>query len=454
MTLRLKIVALVVGLTALVLLGLGAWLTSAFGGWSQEAADHELLERAARVARLVEVEDGGELTLEDEEGEALRDPAHPFRLTGPGGQAWGPRTTIPWPAASGEPLRTVSDAGGRAWRVASGAFEVGGHRRRATVAVQVAGAVAPFAALEAPFRRGLLVALAGALLLGGLGAALLAHASLRPLGRLAAQVDGIGAASLDRRVALGGLDPELRRVAAAFNALLGRLEAARLQERQLVARASHALRTPVATIRTRAEVALRRERDPAAYREALAEVGGAAAEATTLIANLLALSRLDEHGVAAARQPVALAPVAEEVLRLLGPRAEEGGVALAQAVAPGLAVPGDRAALRELLEALLDNAVQHAPRGGRAGIDAAPAGEGLALSVWDTGPGIPEGERARVFDRFYRGEGAQASARPGSGLGLAIVKAIAEAHGARVDLGDRPGGGLVATVTFPARAPP
>ena len=432
MTLRLKIVALVVGLTALVLLGLGSYLTGAFGGWSQEAADHELLERAARLARLVDVEEEGELKVEDEGGEALRDPAHPYRLTGPGGEAWGTSTTIPWPEAGGEPLRTVSDAGGRAWRVASGAFEVGGRHGRATVAVQVAGAVAPFAALVGPFRRGLLVALAVALLLGGLGAALLAHASLRPLGRLAAQVDGIGAASLDRRVALDGLDPELGRVAGAFNALLGRLEAARLQERQLVARASHALRTPVATIRTRAEVALRRERDPAAYREALAEVGAAAAEATTLIANLLVLSRLDEHGAATARQPVALAPVAEEVLRLLGPRAEEGGVALALGVAPDLAVPGDRAALRELLEALLDNAVQHAPRGGRAGIEAAPAGAGLTLTVWDTGPGIPEGERARVLERFYRGEGAQASGRPGSGLGLAIVKAVVDRHEGQV----------------------
>ncbi len=447
MTLRAKLVALVVGLTALVLLGLGAFLTSAFGGWSQEAADHELHERAEKVGRaLAEEEDD-----DHEDGERarkLRDPAHPWRAVGAGGARLRGFGDLPWPPASSPPV-TVTDATGRAWRVVS--VPVAGER--GPLVAQVAGPVAPFAALEGPFRRGLAVALLVALLLGGLGAAALAHAALRPLRRLAAQVDAIGAATLDRRLGLDGLDPELRRVAEAFNALLGRLEEAMLLQRRLVARASHALRTPVATIRTRAEVALRRERDPAAYQAALAEVGAAAAEATALIANLLTLSRLDEQGVAAAREPVALAPVAEEVLRLLAPRAAEAGAALSAEVPAGLAVPADRGALRELLEALVDNAVHHVPRGGQAGIRAGPAGAGVALSVWDTGPGIPEGDRPRAFERFWRGEGAQGSGRPGSGLGLAIVKAIADAHGATAALSERPGGGLVVTVTFPARAP-
>jgi len=115
-------------------------------------------------------------------------------------------------------------------------------------------------------------------------------------------------------------------------------------------------------------------------------------------------------------------------------------------------VQGDRAALRELLEALLDNALRYTPRGGRAGVRASAVPEGVVLTVWDTGPGIPVEERERVLDRFQRGSAAAAAGVSGSGLGLAIVKAIALAHGAGLSLGDRPGGGLEVAVTFSSRA--
>jgi signal transduction histidine kinase len=118
----------------------------------------------------------------------------------------------------------------------------------------------------------------------------------------------------------------------------------------------------------------------------------------------------------------------------------------------GLAVPADPATLRELLEALLDNALLYTPAGGRCGIRAEPGTGTLSLSVWDTGPGIPEAERGQVYDRFFRGVAAQSSGRPGSGLGLAIVKAVADAHGARLRLGERPGGGAVFSVDLPQDA--
>jgi signal transduction histidine kinase len=285
---------------------------------------------------------------------------------------------------------------------------------------------------------------------GGAGAAVLAHASLAPLRRLASEVDAIGATSLDRRVGTRGLDPELSRVATAFNGLLVRLEDAMQRQRQLVSRASHALRTPVATILTRSEVALRRERDPAAYRDALADVASAARECSTLVAHLLTLSRLDEQRGVVKRDRVGLGEVVREIVCLHAPRAEEAGVALEVDVPEELVVHADRAALREMVEALLDNAVHYTPPGGRAGVRARRAEGGCALAVWDTGPGIPTDERAKVFDRFQRGAAAQASGKSGSGLGLAIVKAIAETHGATVRLGERPGGGLEVTVVLPA----
>ncbi|HET7753864.1 MAG TPA: ATP-binding protein [Anaeromyxobacteraceae bacterium] len=483
MTLRGKIVALVLGLTLAILAGLWITLSRSWGGWSVEAVDRELVGRAAAIAHNVEYERGAlEVENDEDDGAVMRDPAHPYRIVGPGGAVLAATAELAWPAAdlAAPEARFVEleDAAGRHWRVVTRAFPIedehardgkhGGRDRKrgrdagdelgtdrdgpqgpARITVQVAGEAAPFGALEERFRRGLLVALAVALAAGGLGAALLAHVSLAPMRRLASEVDAIGAASLDRRVGTERLDPELRRVATAFNGLLGRLEDAMGRQRQLVSRASHALRTPVATILTRAEVALRRERDPSAYRQALQDVAEAARESAALVAHLLTLSRLDEQRGSLPREDVQLRRVADEIVRMLQPRADEAGIALEADVQDGVAARVNAAALRELLEALLDNAIHYTPRGGRAGVGARAEGSGVALAVWDTGPGIPAEERARVLERFYRGDAAQASGRPGSGLGLAIVKAIADAHGASVSLGDRAGGGLEVTLRFP-----
>ena len=453
MSLRLKIVALVTGLTVAILGGLWILLSGSWSGWSREAADRELHDRAEALAALLEMEDG-ELELEENHGASrLRDPAHPFRIVGPHDEVLFWDGELAWPKAApdaAEPSITVVEHAGRPWHVLTATFPVRGSGRRGLrVAVQVGGEVAANRALEERFRSGLLLALAAALLAGGAGAALLAHVSLAPLRRLASQVDAIGATSLDRRVATAGLDPELGRVAGAFNDLLGRLEDAMKRQRELVSRASHALRTPVAMVLTRAEVALRRKRDPGGYREALGDVAVAARECAALVAHLLTLSRLDERRGAISLEDVPLDEIVPQILRLLSPRADEAGVRLELDVQEGLVARADRTALRELLESLLDNAIHYTPPAGRAGLRATEAGETCVLTVWDTGPGIPAAERERVFERFYRGADALATGKSGSGLGLAIVKAIADAHGAPVTLGERAGGGLEVTAVFP-----
>jgi signal transduction histidine kinase len=460
MTLRAKIVALVLGLVLAILAGLWVLLSRSWAGWSLDAVDRDLLDRAAAIARRVELEDDGIELEHEHEHPALRDAAHPYRIVGPRGAILAGGGDLPWPTPGtgvGAPWAgSVVDASGRAWRVVSAGFVVGEGRRHgrdaAAIEVQVAGEPAPHRALEERFRRGLLWALAAALVIGGGGAAFLAHASLGPLRRMALELDAIGAASLERRVGTTGLDPELRRVATAFNALLARLEEAITRERHLVARASHALRTPIATILTRAEVALRRERTADGYRAALEDVADASRDAATLVAHLLTLSRLDERRGTPAREDVRLADVAGEIVRLLSPRADEAGVALEVDVPEALALHADRAALRELLDALLDNAIRYTPRGGRAGVRARATPGGCALTVWDSGPGVAQAERGKVLERFYRGAAAQSSGQPGSGLGLAVVKAIADSHGAPLALADRSGGGLEVTVTFDAGA--
>jgi signal transduction histidine kinase len=455
MTLRSKIVALVLGLTVSILVGLGVFLAGSWSGWSREAVERDLSERAEALAALVEVKKYGELKLEREGSPLLDDPAHPHRIIGPGGFA-SSRGDLPWPPPE-EHNGFIHDREGHTWRVVSRLLDVGEddeHRRggRVRITVQVAGVDAPFGALEERFRHGLLLALLAALVLGSGGAALLGHASLAPLRRLAAEVDAIGASSLDKRVGIARLDPELGRLASAFNDLLGRLDDAMQRQRTLVSRASHALRTPTATILTRAEVALRRERPEAEYRDALAEIAAAARESAALVSHLLTLARLDERRKTLQLEEVPVGEVVAELVRLVGPRADEAGIALEWDVPPHLSATAERAALRELLEALLDNALQYTPRGGRAGVRATAGSGGVILTVWDTGPGIPPVERAHVFDRFHRGSAAQASGKPGSGLGLAIVKAIADAHGATLSLEERRGGGLEVVVRMAARS--
>lgn len=457
MTLRGKIVLLVLSLTVAILGGLWLFLSGSFTSWSTDALEHDLHERAEAVARAVEVKRTGRLEIEEEDLAGAGDPARPFRVLGPDGFSWA-SNRFPWPPVGatwpGEGISAVTDREGRVWHVVTlQAMSSDKHRerKRVPILVQVAGEEAPFQALGHRFRKGLVAALLAALLLGGGGASLLAHLSLRPLRRFATEVDAVGAHSLDRRIDTAGLDPELSRLGAAFNDLLTRLGEAMQRQRRLVSRASHSLRTPAATILTRAEVALRRERSPEAYREALAEIAATARESAGLIGNLLTLSRLDERQRALQLEDAPLAEVAGEAARLLGPRAAEAGVALSVDAPEGLSVRGERAALRELLEALCDNAVHYTPRGGQAGIRAAPLpGGGAELTVWDTGPGIPPEERSQVFERFFRGSASVG--KPGSGLGMAIAQAIAEAHGAALELGDHPGGGLQVRIRFPAAA--
>lgn len=451
MSLRARIVALVLGLTVATLAGLGIYLSGSWSGWSHAAVERDLARRAGAIAAQVELKKHGGLELEDDEPALLEDPAHPWRLVGPDGLDLS-RGALDWPPLV-EGVATIRDAEGRAWHVITRELPPGKDERRqrgepVRLTVQVAGLESTFGALEERFRRGLLLALAAALVLGGGGAALLASISLAPLGRLAAEVDAVGAGTLGRRIDAAGLAPELGRLAAAFNGLLGRLDDAMRQQRHLVSRASHALRTPTATILTRAEVALRRDRTEDEYRLALAEILAAARESAELVNHLLTLARLDERREALRTEEVRLAELAAGLARLFAPRAAEAGVALELDVPEELGVEAEPTSLRELLEALLDNAVRYTPRGGRAGIRAAEDARGVTVVVWDTGPGIAPEERPRAFDRFQRGAAAQASGAAGSGLGLAIVKAVAEAHGAGVALQDRPGGGLEVRITL------
>ncbi len=173
--------------------------------------------------------------------------------------------------------------------------------------------------------------------------------------------------------------------------------------------------------------------------------------ATHLVEQLLLLSRLDMEDALAQPQPLDLKRVVEQALEDLAPLIAERRVSIRLVTAEETLVSGDSGYLGVLLRNLLDNAIRYGPEGAEVQLDLARNAEGVSLAVSDRGLGIPEARRHELFQRFHR---LGQPLPTGSGLGLSIVQKIVELHGARIDLTDRPGGGLRVEVRFPREAHP
>ncbi len=290
----------------------------------------------------------------------------------------------------------------------------------------------------------LLPALIAAVLLG-------VTRGLRPLGLLAGQISKRAPNAMDP-VDAGGAPAEIRPLVDSLNTLLERLRHALARERRFTGDAAHELRTPLAALKTNAQVAIRATSDEQRMASLTALEEGVD-RASHLVDQLLSLARLDAPAGAAEQRRVDLVPVVRDVLAELAPAALEAGVEVAlEATNEDAMITGDRHALWILARNLIDNAVRYTPAGGTVQVCVTTCADAVALSVVDSGSGIPSTERERVFERFYRGARTTA---PGSGLGLSIVRAIAAQHGGRVELADAPGGtGLACRVCFARRVAP
>ena len=309
--------------------------------------------------------------------------------------------------------------------------------------VRVREELARGAALRVVIPLLLLVPLLGAAVAGVVGS------GLKPLRRVASEVQRRDAHSLTP-IAAVALPQEIAPLVNELNRLLTRLNAAFQVQRAFVADAAHELRSPLTALRLELQL-LDRAPDEAARLEARTHLGAAVERAIHLVEQLLTLARNEPREAAGELMPLALErPVAEGIADAHALAAAKG-VDLSLDAQPAT-VRGDCDALRTLVRNLVDNAVRHAPAGGRVGIRTRRGlggvgdGQGALLEVGDSGPGIPSGDRERVFDRFYRRASAPEG---GSGLGLAIVKAIADRHGAQVHLGEALEGGLEVRVIFP-----
>jgi signal transduction histidine kinase len=229
------------------------------------------------------------------------------------------------------------------------------------------------------------------------------------------------------------------------------VEATMAQMRRFMADAAHELRTPIAVLRTRAEVALQREREPAAYIETLSRVEDEAKRLGGIVGDLLTLAHADAGEWPVAHDRLFLDDIALDAADAAHVLARQRGVTVEVGTFEESPIIGDRALVRQLLMQILDNAVKFTPQGGRVRVDVSASNGTSTVVVADTGIGIPASQIQHVFDRFYRAENARERA-PGAGLGLSIARWIASAHGASVSLDSTPGVGTKVVLTFP-RAP-
>lgn len=266
---------------------------------------------------------------------------------------------------------------------------------------------------------------------------------LEPIRKLSAQIATRSAEDL-APIAGDVIPLEVSPFVDAVNALMARLAIVIRQERSFTDNAAHELRTPLAAIKTQAQVAAMAE-DPEERAALLRDLAAGVDRASHVVDQVLGLARLDEQRVRG--HSFDLSAAAEDVAGQFAAPAARAGLTLKAAVVPGIRIDGDRDAAVLMMRNLIENAVKYTPSAGRVDVRLDAGSDGARFEVADTGPGIPDTDKLMAFERFVR---LGRTERPGAGLGLAIAKRAAELHGGTITLADPPqGSGLVVTALLP-----
>ena len=282
--------------------------------------------------------------------------------------------------------------------------------------------------------RGYAVATPFLLAAFAVGAAWVARRALRPIEEITARAEQISAASLDARLPVPAAKDELRRLTEVLNGMMTRLEGSFQQVARFTSDASHELRTPLAILRAELETALRPGTTPEAREARIHSVLGEVLRLSSLVDSLLLLSRSDAGRLELDLQPTdfsRMVQAAADDARLLG---EPLQLSIASELPPGVLVRADAARLRQVLLNLVDNAVKFNRRDGRLQLTLAAGENEVRLTVGNTGPGLSAEHRARIFERFFRGDPARSREVAGFGLGLSLSREIMLAHGGRLEL--------------------
>ncbi len=283
------------------------------------------------------------------------------------------------------------------------------------------------------------------LLLGVAGGLMMSRSTVRRIEAINATSREIIQGDLSRRIPTEGSGDDFDRLTENLNSMLDQIETLMDGVRHVSDNIAHDLKTPLTRLRNRLEtINVRPEPDSSDVEEAIAE-------ADSLLATfnaLLRIARIEAGHRKSDFADVNLSNVVSDVVELYEPLAHERGQSLNVSVEENLTVRGDRDLLFQAVNNLLDNAVKYAPEGGRVEVGLTRHNSNARIVIYDSGPGIPEADRERVFGRFVRLESSRSA--PGNGLGLSLVAAVAKLHRADITLGGS--GGLEVTIGFPLAA--
>lgn len=298
----------------------------------------------------------------------------------------------------------------------------------------------------------LLAGIPCAFILAFIGGYFLARRALSPVNAITQKAREITAESLSERLPVPNPKDEIGRLAAVFNNTLARLEESFDRLRRFTADASHELRTPLTSIRSVGEVALRDSEKNDSYRDAISSMLEETERLTGLIDNMLTLTRGESGRVQLNPQPSDLVSLVKEVIEELRILAEEKNQALSMDGESHLVATVDMTIIKQAVINILHNAIRYTQPGGNIKVMVAAPNDGNAIiDIIDDGPGIPEAERTKVFERFYRIDEARSRKEGGAGLGLAIARWAVEANQGNIGFCDKDGPGSCCRITLPLK---
>lgn len=300
-----------------------------------------------------------------------------------------------------------------------------------------------------------LVALPLFILLALAGGYAITRRAFRPVQEIVKAAEAISSGSdLTRRIGLAGNEhDEIYALGHAFDEMFARLEESFNRERQFASDASHELRTPIAAILTQCEYALSLPEDNAEQRMCLERIQRQAKRMSTLVSQLLELTRADQQRAAIRKESFDLSELIEVVLEQMEPQAQARGIEFRTRLKPNLSFFGDPSLMMRLILNLVSNAIQYGRSGGFVLVSLTDDGRQAELRVEDNGIGIAPEHTPHIFERFYRADPSRSAQSGSSGLGLSMVAWIVKAHGGTVGVSSTLGVGTTFTVILPLSSP-
>jgi heavy metal sensor kinase len=302
------------------------------------------------------------------------------------------------------------------------------------------------------FKYNLLAALPIVLVLGSLGGWILARKSLSPIGYIASKARSITSESLGERLTPRGTGDEMDDLIETVNGMIARLEDSFRRMAEFTADASHELKTPICAMRGTAEVLLSKERGVEEYQETLAGLISQFDRMNQMLNDLILLSKSDSSQIELRMSPVRIDLLLIDLSSLFQVLADQKQITLTVSPLQAVVVMGDKIRLQQLFTNLIDNAIKYTPKGS-VQVSLNKEGETAVIKVRDTGIGIPEGERERIFKRFYRVDKSRSKETGGVGLGLSIAEWIAHSHHGNIEVESELTRGSTFTVSLPLQEP-